>query len=37
MEKGLISFILPCYRNLDGVYETLESVFMQDWPNHHHG
>ena len=32
MEKGLISFVLPCYRNMNGVFETLESVFVQDWP-----
>ena len=32
VEKGLISFVLPCYRNLDRVFGTLESVFMQDWP-----
>ena len=32
VEKGLISFILPVYRNFDGVCRTLQSVFDQDYP-----
>ena len=32
MNGDLISFIIPCYRRFDGVYDTLESVFMQDYP-----
>ncbi len=32
MEKGLISFVLPCYRNLDRVFDTLQSVMIQDYP-----
>lgn len=31
-EKGLISFILLTYRSFDGVTETLQSVFDQDYP-----
>lgn len=32
MQKGLISFIIPIYRNFEGVYDTLRSVFQQDYP-----
>ena len=32
MQKGLISFIIPIYRNFEGVYDTLQSVFEQDYP-----
>ncbi|MBQ6564374.1 MAG: glycosyltransferase [Clostridia bacterium] len=32
MQKGLISFIIPIYRNFEGVYDTLKSVFLQDYP-----
>ena len=33
MQKGLISFVIPIYRNFEGVYDTLKSVFVQDYPN----
>lgn len=33
VNKGLVSIILLSYKNLDGVYETLESIFMQDYPS----
>lgn len=32
MEKGLISFIIPVYRNYEGIFRTLQSVFDQDYP-----
>ena len=32
MEKGLISFIIPVYKNFDGICDTLQSVFEQDYP-----
>ena len=32
MQQGLISFVIPIYRNFEGVYDTLKSVFMQDYP-----
>lgn len=32
MEKGLISFIMLTYRRFDGIRETLDSLFQQDYP-----
>lgn len=32
MEKDLISFVILTYRNFDGIYDTLDSVFRQDYP-----
>lgn len=32
MEKDLISVLILTYRNFDGIYETLDSVFAQDHP-----
>lgn len=32
MEQGLISFIILVYRNYDGIFRTLQSVFDQDYP-----
>ena len=32
MTKDLISFIILTYRNFDGIYDTLDSVFKQDYP-----
>ncbi len=32
MVKGLISFIILTYKNFDGIYETLDSLFAQDYP-----
>ena len=32
MQSGLISFVITIYRRFEGVYETLESVFSQDYP-----
>ena len=32
MQKGLISFVIPIYRNFEGVYDTLDSLFQQDYP-----
>ncbi|MCR5369938.1 MAG: glycosyltransferase, partial [Clostridium sp.] len=32
MEKGLVSFIIATYRHFEGVYPTLDSLFMQDYP-----
>ena len=32
MSKKLISQIILSYRNLPGIYETLDSVLMQDYP-----
>ncbi len=31
--NGLVSIILLSYKNLNGVYETLDSIFMQDYPS----
>ncbi len=31
--SGLVSIILLSYKNLNGVYETLDSIFMQDYPS----
>ena len=31
-EKGLVSFIIPAYRDFSGIYATLQSAFDQDWP-----
>ena len=33
MRKGLISFVIPIYRNFEGVYDTLKSLFEQDYPS----
>ena len=33
MIKGRISFVIPMYRNHDKVYETLDSLFAQDYPD----
>ena len=33
MVKGRISFVIPMYRNHGKVYETLDSVFAQDYPD----
>lgn len=30
--KGLISFIILTYKNFDGIYDTLDSLFEQDYP-----
>lgn len=32
MTKDLISFIILTYRNFDGIYDTLDSIFKQDYP-----
>lgn len=32
MQKDLISFIILTYKNFNGIYETLDSVFEQDYP-----
>ena len=32
MEKGLISFVILVYKNFDGICDTLQSVFEQDYP-----
>ena len=32
MEKGLISFVMTIYRRFEGVYETLGTLFEQDYP-----
>lgn len=32
MTKDLISFVILTYKNYDGLYETLDSVFKQDYP-----
>ena len=32
MTKDLISFIILTYKNYDGIYDTLDSVFLQDYP-----
>ena len=32
MEKGLITFVITIYRNFAEVYETADSLFMQDYP-----
>ena len=32
MEKGLISFVITIYRRFEGIYETLDSLFQQDYP-----
>lgn len=32
MEKPLVSIIIPCYKNLDKVYSTLDSIFRQKYP-----
>ena len=31
-EKGLVSFIIPAYRDFSGICATLQSAFDQDWP-----
>lgn len=33
MQKGLITFVTTIYRRFEGVYETLESLFEQDYPD----
>lgn len=33
MEKNLISFIILTYKNFDGICDTLDSVFAQDYPS----
>lgn len=32
MMKGLISCIILTYRNFDGIYDTLDSIMMQEYP-----
>lgn len=32
MTKDLISFVIMTYKNFDGIYDTLDSVFRQDYP-----
>lgn len=32
MTKNLVSFIILTYKNYDGIYDTLNSVFIQDYP-----
>lgn len=32
MEKNLISFIILTYKNFDGITDTLDSLFLQDYP-----
>lgn len=31
-EKGLLTFCILTYRNFDGIFETLDSLFEQDYP-----
>ena len=31
-EKGLLTFYILTYRNFDGIFETLDSLFRQDYP-----
>ena len=33
MVKGRISFVIPTYRNHEKIYETLDSLFEQDYPD----
>lgn len=33
IKKGLVSFIILTYRNFEGIYDTLDSLFEQDYPN----
>ncbi len=33
MQHGTISFVIPVYRNFDGIYPTLDSLFLQDYPS----
>lgn len=32
MTKDLISFVILTYKNFEGIYDTLDSVFMQNYP-----
>lgn len=32
MDKPLVSIIIPCYKNLNKVYSTLDSIFNQQYP-----
>ena len=33
MKTGLISFVILTYKNFSGIYDTLDSLFMQDYPD----